>query len=180
MPPKSNPPIPDSIKPYLLRAVYQWAVDSRLTPQVLVEADAEQVTVPRDRVKDGRIVLNIHPHSIKGLDMGNEYLLFSARFGGKPFEVCIPVGAVAAIYCRENGRGMVFHATESDTQVADKSANHTATNSAANNPRSKIRTVKTQSKTKVGKIRGKKLDTDPTKKTRSKKSKKKSHLRLVE
>lgn len=103
-----------STKPYLLRAIYEWAIDHGMTPQVLVDAGVEEVVVPRDSIKDGRIVLTIHPRSVQGLQMGNEYLLFSARFVGKPFEVRIPVAAVAAIYCRENSRGIVFHGEAGD------------------------------------------------------------------
>ncbi|MGI9311193.1 MAG: ClpXP protease specificity-enhancing factor [bacterium] len=99
-----------SIKPYLLRAIYQWALDHGLTPQLLVDARAEQVAVPRERVENGRIVLTIHPQAIAGLDMGDHHWRFSARFGGAPFAVNIPVAAVAAIYCRENGQGIFFHA----------------------------------------------------------------------
>ncbi len=103
-----------STKPYLLRAIYQWAVDHHLTPQLLVDADAEGVVVPKERVTDGRIVLNIHPQSVRGLEMGNEYLLFSTRFAGKPFAVRLPVAAVAAIFCRENGEGIAFRADDGE------------------------------------------------------------------
>jgi stringent starvation protein B len=97
-----------STRPYLIRAIYQWAIDHHLTPQILVDANIENVAVPLEYVEDGHIVLNIHPHSVKALEIGNEYLLFSARFTGKPFEVCVPVSAISAIYSRENGQGIVF------------------------------------------------------------------------
>lgn len=119
MPPTDHPDLPapgqGSLKPYLLRAIYQWAVDHRLTPQVLVDveaADAGQVVVPPERVKNGRIVLNIDPQAVAGLEMGNDCLSFSARFAGKPFPVRIPVAAVAAIYCRENNQGIVFRGAD--------------------------------------------------------------------
>ena len=103
-----------STKPYLLRAIHEWAVDHQITPQLLVDAGAPGVVVPRNCVKDGRIVLTIHPNSVRNLDMGNEHLRFSARFAGKSFAVCIPVAAVTAIYCRENGRGIVFQEADGD------------------------------------------------------------------
>ena len=111
-----------STKPYLLRAIYEWAVDHGMTPQVLVDAGVEEVVVPRDCIKDGRIVLTIHPRSVQGLQLGNEYLLFSTRFAGKPFEVCIPVAAVSAIYCRENGQGIVFQGEGGDASKPAPSA----------------------------------------------------------
>ena len=46
-------------RPYLLRAFYEWIVDNSMTPYITVDATAEEVSVPRQHVKDGRIVLNI-------------------------------------------------------------------------------------------------------------------------
>lgn len=112
----TDPPGPGehSLKPYLLRALYDWAVDHGLTPQVLVDvaAGGGEVSVPAAQVKDGRIALNIHPRAVAGLEMGNERLAFSARFGGKKFAVRVPVTAVTAIFCRENGQGIAFQAGE--------------------------------------------------------------------
>ncbi|MEM7193475.1 MAG: ClpXP protease specificity-enhancing factor [Pseudomonadota bacterium] len=104
--------LPDSVstKPYLIRAIYDWAVDCELTPQVLVAVDHPEVEVPVDFAKDGQIVLNLHPQSVRNLEIGAGYLMFSARFAGKPFDVVVPVDAVMAIYARENGQGIVFQA----------------------------------------------------------------------
>ena len=40
--------------------------------------------------------------------MGNELVSFSARFGGVPVQISVPVDAVLAIYTRENGDGLSF------------------------------------------------------------------------
>ena len=100
--------LPGSTRPYLIRAIYDWTIDNGLTPQVRVNTEIEDVVVPLEYVKDDQIVLNIHPQSVKELELGNEFLMCSARFFGKPFEVCVPVFAVMAIYARENGVGIVF------------------------------------------------------------------------
>lgn len=97
-----------SNRPYLLRAIYDWIVDNGLTPQVLVDAEYDQVAVPRQFVNDGRIVLNLSPSAVRNLVMGNDVVSFSARFGGQPFQVSIPPGAVRAVVARENGVGMSF------------------------------------------------------------------------
>lgn len=100
-----------SSRPYLIRAIYEWIVDNQLTPHLLVDA-AEDVTVPRDYVENGRIVLNVAPMAVSALQMGNEEISFSARFGGRPMNICIPIPRVQAIYARENGQGMMFPAQE--------------------------------------------------------------------
>ena len=97
-----------SSRPYLLRAVYEWIADNGLTPQIVVDAQHEQVRVPTAYVREGKIVLNVSSTAVRGLSLGNERVEFSARFGGTPFDVCVPVGAVLGIMARENGTGMSF------------------------------------------------------------------------
>ncbi len=97
-----------SLKPYLIRAIYDWILDNNLTPHLLVDADNEQAVLPEDFIEDGRIVLNIRPEAIDALSLGNEEIQFNARFKGQPMRVIVPVAAVLAIYARENGKGMVF------------------------------------------------------------------------
>jgi len=109
---------PASTKPYLIRAIHEWALDNGFTPQILVATELDQVVVPWEHVKDNRIVLNIHPQSVKYLEMGNDYLMCTARFSGKPFEITVPVYAVKAIYARENGQGIVFQEEEGPPPVA--------------------------------------------------------------
>jgi len=97
-----------SNRPYLIRALYEWLLDNDLTPHLLVDADYENVNVPRQFVEEGRIVLNINPSAVMNLEMTNEIISFNARFGGKETDVLIPPLAVLGIYARENGRGMLF------------------------------------------------------------------------
>ncbi len=104
-----------STKPYLIRAIHEWTLDNAFTPQILVATHFDQVQVPWEHVKDEKIVLNIHPQSVKHLELGNEFLMCSARFSGKPFELCVPVVAVQAIYARENGQGIVFQENTSQS-----------------------------------------------------------------
>lgn len=94
-------------RPYLIRALYEWCTDNGLTPYVAVQVD-DTVQVPREYVKDGEIVLNISFDATSGLELGNEFVSFSARFAGKAREIMIPVDRVIAIYARENGQGMAF------------------------------------------------------------------------
>lgn len=95
-------------RPYLLRAFYDWLLDNELTPHLLVNAQVPHTMVPRQYVKDGQIVLNIAPRAVVGLQMDNEAVSFSARFGGAPFQVYIPMAAIVAVQARENGAGTFF------------------------------------------------------------------------
>ncbi|MCP5142370.1 MAG: ClpXP protease specificity-enhancing factor [Gammaproteobacteria bacterium] len=97
-----------SSRPYLLRALHDWIVDNALTPHLLVNAEFPATQVPTQYVEQGRIVLNIAARAVNGLLMTNDDVSFSARFGGQPMNVHVPIGAIVAIYARENGQGMFF------------------------------------------------------------------------
>jgi len=104
-----------SRRPYLIRAIYEWAVDNAFTPHVLVAADEPGVDVPRQYVQDGRITLNISPMAVQSLDLRGDPIWFSARFAGRAHDVFIPARAVLAVFARENGEGVVFGEPEPPT-----------------------------------------------------------------
>lgn len=95
-------------RPYFVRAIYEWLVDNQHTPFLLVDATRAGVQVPVAFVKEGRIVLNVAPGAVRDFFIRNEDVSFSARFGGVPMDVWVPMGAVLAVYSRENGQGMFF------------------------------------------------------------------------
>lgn len=96
-----------STRPYLIRAIHEWCTDNGLTPYLSVRVN-RSVQVPREFVNDGEIVLNVSYDATGGLQLGNEYIEFQARFGGKPRDIMIPVERVQAIYARDSGQGMSF------------------------------------------------------------------------
>lgn len=100
----------NSSRPYLIRALYEWIVDNDCTPHFLVDADYPQVKVPAGFASDGQIVLNASPSAVRHLHMDNQAVSFEGRFGGVPHSLYLPIGAILAIYARENGQGMVFEA----------------------------------------------------------------------
>jgi stringent starvation protein B len=97
-----------SRRPYLLRAMVEWMIDSGHTPHAIVDANGEGVEVPRAFVNDGRIVLNISPSATQALSISAEHLAFNARFSGVVHHVMVPIAAVLGVYARETGEGMVF------------------------------------------------------------------------
>ncbi|MBD3649152.1 MAG: ClpXP protease specificity-enhancing factor [Pseudomonadales bacterium] len=100
--------------PYLLRAVNEWILDNDCTPYLILDADVEGTSVPREYVKDGQIVLNISPAAIRDLQLTNDYISFNGRFGGVPHEIYAPIAAVLGIVAKENGEGMWFPRESSD------------------------------------------------------------------
>jgi stringent starvation protein B len=97
-----------SSRPYLLRALYDWVLTNNCTPYISVNAFFAEVEVPQDYVRDGIIILNISPHAIENLTLGDVAISFEGRFGGMSSSVYVPISAIISIYAKENGKGMVF------------------------------------------------------------------------
>jgi stringent starvation protein B len=97
-----------SRRPYLVRAMHEWMTENSQTPHLVVDAGVTGTDVPKSFVRDGRITLNVGWQATQGLKLGNEWIEFSARFGGVPQNVRVPVAAVLGIYARETGQGMLF------------------------------------------------------------------------
>jgi stringent starvation protein B len=112
----STPEIPT--KPYLIRALYEWCVDSGHTPYLAVTVNSK-TRVPKEFVKNGEIVLNIGAAAVHKLSMGNETVEFAARFNGVSRDISIPMDAIAGIYARETGQGMAFEVTPDTAAATD-------------------------------------------------------------
>jgi stringent starvation protein B len=97
-----------SRRPYLLRAMHEWISDNQQTPHIVVDAGITGVEVPRQYVQDGKIILNVSLNATSGLNLGNEAVMFRARFGATSYDVSVPIAAVMGIYARETGQGMIF------------------------------------------------------------------------
>ena len=132
---KDNQLIPT--RPYLIRAIRDWAMDNGLTPQLLVDAGVDGIVIPGSHVQDGKIVLNVHTQAVKALELGNEFITFSARFGGNSHAINLPIQSVLAVFARENGQGIFFQEEETQHQMeqsADDSKEHLP-NSQSSGPR---------------------------------------------
>lgn len=113
-----------STKPYLLRALYEWCLDNEQTPHLLVWVN-EHTRVPMQFVRDNEIVLNISPTASHNLSIENDWIHFSARFGGVAHEIWIPVGHVMSLFARESGEGMGFEVEPWEQQQAEASTEQT-------------------------------------------------------
>ncbi len=128
-----------STRPYLIRAIYEWCVDSGLTPYLAVRVD-EHTKVPRAHVKDGEIVLNLSGDAVRNLLMGNEMITCTGRFGGVPFDLMVPVVAVIGIFAKETGQGLMFQGD--GPQSPPPSATGSGDESKPKSPRPQLKIVK--------------------------------------
>jgi len=123
-----------STKPYLLRALYEWCVDNGYTPHLAVKVDSH-TQVPPEYVKGGEITLNISPSAVHKLQMGNEIVEFSARFGGLARQISVPLANIYALYARETGHGMTFDLDGKDAGAKTGVHSRTEADSVASNTR---------------------------------------------
>ena len=108
-----------SKKPYLLRAHFDWIIDSKWTPYLLVNAQHPAVNVPTQYVRDGRIVLDISSTACRELVISAKGVQFSARFSGQLWQIHLPLTSILAIYAKENSQGLTFGAEEETQESVD-------------------------------------------------------------
>ncbi len=122
-------------RPYMVRALYQWIEDNQLTPYLMVDATADDVQIPVEHVQDGRIVLNIASRATGNMSMENDYINFSARFGGVSQEIWVPLKAVLGIYAKENSQGMFFDPNEYDDYEPENDTVASTARTTADSPK---------------------------------------------
>lgn len=116
----------NSTKPYLIRSIYDWCIDSGFTPFVSVKATPE-LNVPQECIRNGEIVFNISAQAVQGLSIDNESITFSARFNGISRDLDIPLDAVKGIFAKEVNQGIAF--SPEDEGVQDEIFNEHSSNS---------------------------------------------------
>ena len=143
------------LRPFLVKATYDWIIFHGLTPYLLVDATCEGVEVPGEYIDEGRIVLNVSPMAVRNLQVEHQYLSFEASFSGESWQIYVPTEALRAIYARENsqgiyardegGLGMLVNEGEEgedpDPSAGEEEA-EAESNTAAKRARSKLRVVK--------------------------------------
>ena len=109
-----------SIRPYLLRAVYEWCVEKKYTPYLATDAQRNDVQIPSAAGGDKIVILNISPSAVRDLTI-NDMVMFTARFNGVTSHVILPTGAVTGIYARETGSGLSFSSVANDSSSVQPS-----------------------------------------------------------
>ena len=107
-----------SNRPYLIRAINEWLLDSQCTPHCWSMLKPPVSTCPGAQ-SGGQDCPEYRAAGGEGLRISNEEVTFLARFQRRVPVDFIAVSAVLAIYAKENGRGMMFN--EADEPEPDDS-----------------------------------------------------------
>lgn len=103
----------NSTKPYLIRSIYDWCIDSSFTPYVSVKAYPD-LDIPIEYVNNGEIVFNISAKAVHELIINNDFISFTARFNGVSRKLEIPFTAVKGIFAKEVNQGIVFSSEDKE------------------------------------------------------------------
>ena len=68
---------------YLINAIYQWCLDSQLSPHILVVNNENlALQLPKNFSNSKELVFNISNTAVKNLTIGEQNVEFNARFNG--------------------------------------------------------------------------------------------------
>ena len=112
----------NSTKPYLIRSIYDWCIDSGFTPFISVKA-YPGLDMPMEYVKNGEIVFNISAKAVHELIIDNDFISFTARFNGVSRKLEIPLSAVKGIFAKEVNQGIAFSSDNKEVENQGTSDN---------------------------------------------------------
>ena len=84
------------------------------------------VSVPRGYEKEGLITLNISDQAVQGLTVDQDMVRFSARFGGRHFNVRLPLESLRALFAREDPKASAVSLADAAAEVAASRADEPA------------------------------------------------------
>lgn len=102
-------------KPYLIRSIYNWCIDSGFTPYVSVKNQPD-LDIPEEYVKNGEIVFNLGEKAVHELVISNDLISFTARFNGVSRKLEIPLIAVKGIFAKEVNEGIAFSSANKEEE----------------------------------------------------------------
>jgi stringent starvation protein B len=101
---------------YLIKGIYDWCVDSDLTPYIRAELNEDTKLIVTqaitlinrkvDRGIDNSLVLNISYSAVQNIIINDDGVSFKARFNGKFTKLSLSIDSIKAIYSVETGEGI--------------------------------------------------------------------------
>ena len=112
---------------YLINAIYQWCLDSNLTPQILVVNNENlALQLPKNFSNSKELVFNISNTAVKNLTIGSQNLEFNARFNGIACSLKIDIKNILYIFAKEINDGVFLDHSQSKNKI-DNSKKETHT-----------------------------------------------------
>ncbi len=77
------------------------------------------VCVPQGYERDGMITLNISDQAVQGLAIDQQLVSFSARFGGRQFDVRLPLASLQVLFAREDPQNSAVSLVEAAAELSE-------------------------------------------------------------
>lgn len=106
-----------SLRPYIVRAFYEWICDSQLTPFLVVNTEIENVQVPAHLATNGHLTLDISPDAVDDFRILRTRIECLAYFDFGTEPISIPMRAIVAVFAQENEEGIAFSFHEDDDRM---------------------------------------------------------------
>lgn len=91
---------------FFINALYDWVIESNGVPHIEVNVKALGVIIPPQFHEQDRIIFNISMDAAPNLNVSDDGVAFSARFGGKSEDIFLPLHSVIALFDNETKAGM--------------------------------------------------------------------------
>ena len=113
---------------YLINAIYQWCLDSQLTPHILVLNNENlALQLPNNFSNSKELVFNISNQAVKNLTIGKQNVEFNARFNGIACSLNIDIKNILYIFAKEINDGVFLDYSQSKNKIDNsKKETHTS------------------------------------------------------
>ena len=119
--------IKKDLKNYLIKAVYFWCVENKLTPYLEIN-NFEKNIIPQDIKENFKnnttIIFNLSKNRVKNLEFKDNGILFFTNINSVIEEVYLDFNGISKIYCSEFKQGLEFNVYETNTKINEKKINN--------------------------------------------------------
>ena len=103
---------------YLINAIYQWCLDSQLSPHILVvNKESLALQLPKNFSNSKELVFNISNTAVKNLTIGEQNVEFNARFNGIACSLNIDLKNILYIFAKEINDGLFLDHSQSKNKI---------------------------------------------------------------
>lgn len=113
----------ETLKPYLIEAFYNWAIDHNLTPFIKTEK-SQFNNLPLEFSNEDYVVLNIGEKATSHFIFDSEGLSFNTNFSNNSFKVFINYNAISKIFTKETGYGLEFSVIKISNPTSEDKRSH--------------------------------------------------------
>ena len=112
---------------YLINAIYQWCLDSQLSPHILVVNNENlALQLPKNFSNSKELVFNVSNTAVKNLTIDEQNVKFNARFNGIACSLNIDIKNILYIFAKEINDGVFLDHSQSKNKI-DNSKKETHT-----------------------------------------------------